>query len=314
MTNKAKLVEQIESRFPSMLEATNFIDKLSVLDLSKISIHELTDLIDSIFHTIPITFGEIEKGTILYRARINRDKKHFDKVSKIGLPPVDPDGDFGRANLPGERVFYSSDTPKLACTEVLKDKKFSLNPSMEMAIVTVSYWEVTQNLNVATLFYSPVVAQFRADIAKFKEENQEALRTDKIIKESVVNVQELILEYFCDEFAKSVINSPHDYKISAFYSKRVQQANSLIASKYSEHRFDGLLYPSVARKFEGNNIALFDDNLTRKITLKTAFEMVCSNFDFNKPDFKSYYLHKVKEIKEGGEIIWNEKAVRAEDL
>lgn len=300
-----RLLKEYESRFPPLETAMKFIDDLSNLDLTKIDLANLDKLIDSVFHIIPITSGFVEQGTILFRARVNKKDQSFDNVSELGMPPLEFIKKYGRANAPRERIFYSATSSKLACGEVLQNLKYSFNPKREIGIVTVSLWEVKKRLHLSTLYYSEKVAKFREDITKFKNGNKSSIRTDKLIKESVIDTQDLILEFFSEEFAKDSIKAPDDYKISTSYAKRVKQMNDFIALQHSDNKFDGLVYPSVAMKYNGDNIALFDSELDEKINFKTAFKMICVGFDFTKADFNSYYLHEIKEVKGDGGIIWD---------
>lgn len=303
--NQEKMAREFESRFPPIETAIKFIDDLSNLDLAKIDLSDLTELIDSIFYIIPMTSGFVEKGTILYRARVNKKNQQFGNISELGMPPEKFISKYGRANAPRERIFYSANTSKLACGEVLQNLKYSFNPKNEIGVVTVSLWEVKKRLHFSTLYYSPKVTKFREDIAKFKKGNQDFTKQKGIIKESVIKTQDLILEFFCEEFAKDTIKTPDDYKISTFYTKRVKQANEYVAPQFADNKFDGIVYPSVAMKYKGDNIVLFDSNLDEKIKFKTAFEMICVDFDFQKADFKSYFFHEIKEVKENGDIVWD---------
>lgn len=297
-----------------METALKFSDKLNSLDLKQISLEKLTELIDGVFHMIPMTRGFIDKGAVLYRARVNKKGKgSFKKFSDFGMAPSKCIEDFGRANEPEERIFYSANNLQLACGEVLQDLKYKFNPNNEFGYTTVSLWEVQRKLHFATLYYSPKVTKFREDIAKFKRKNQDYTKAEKIIKDSIIDVSDIILEFFCEEFAKDNIKSKEDYKISTFYAKRVKETNGFIAPQHDENKFDGIIYPSVAMRYKGDNVALFDTDLDTKIKFKTAFEVVCVDFDFEKADFKSYFKHELKEINKKGELEWNKEVYRPKE-
>ena len=68
---------EFESRFPSKETAIEFIAKLRGLALKDISLKELDELIDGVFHMIPFSLGVIPKDTLLYRARVNKKDKEF---------------------------------------------------------------------------------------------------------------------------------------------------------------------------------------------------------------------------------------------
>lgn len=83
--------------------------------------------------------------------------------------------------------------------------------------------------------------------------------------------------------------------------------NDLIAPKYQSEKFDGMLYPSVAMKYKGDNIALFDDDLASKIQFETAFQVVSTNFDFENGNFRTSIMHEIESVDEKGNIKWSKE-------
>jgi hypothetical protein len=298
-------ITKFENQFPSLEEAINFIPKLRAVDLSNISLDDLGEMIEDVFKTIPFATGTIPKGQTIFRARVNEDDHSFENISQLGLKPKHKVDDFGRANRPYEAVFYCADNFELACGEVLQNIKYSFNPKGEIGITTVSEWETLRDLHVSPIYYSEAVMEKRKDIAEFKENNSEFLRAKGTVKSKTLDVSDLILEFFCDEFSKSKITTPNDYKFSVWYFMRLNKMNNQIASKYATKKFDGVVYPSVAMKFKGNNIALFDKNLFSKITFKTASEILCTDFDFENASFKSFKIRKLDSIGKNGQLNWH---------
>lgn len=300
-----KQIEDFESRFLPFNNVFKFIADLKSIDLTKIELSDLDNLIDEQFHLIPFTLGNINKGKELIRARVNENNKQFTNIRELGMPPIEKITKYGRANSPKERIFYSSQNRKLACGEVLQDLKYLSNPVTETRIVTISVWEIISNLNLATIYYSPEVIKYRKDVENFKKGNQDLMNKTSKLNENTIKTNDLITEFFCDEFAKDNIKHTDEYKFSVLYTNRLREGNQFIAPEFAKHKFDGILYPSVAMKYKGDNIALFDFELDTKIKFKTAYEVVCLDFDFDKPDFDIYLLHELIEIKQDGTLIWN---------
>lgn len=294
-----------ESRFPEKEKAISFINQLQLLDLSQYEIDDINNMIDDVFHMIPFGIAHIPKGTKLFRARKNNENQIFYNVSELGINKPENIIEYGRANKPQEPVFYCSTNVKLACAEVLQNLKKSFNPKKEIGLTTVSVWEVTKDLNLAPIYYSNPVVSVREDAKKYKEGNKNNIREKNIFNSDTLDVNDLILEFFCDEFSKPNINTHHDYKLSASYANRLRNANNLIAPQHSDKKFDGLVYPSVAMKYTGDNIALFENALINKIKFETAIQTICLDFDFDKPDFESYFTYEIESCDENGNLIWS---------
>jgi len=157
----------------------------------------------------------------------------------------------------------------------------------------------------APLYYSENVIKVRKDIEAYKTGNKKQQREWNKVSHATLDVSDLILEFFCDEFSKSNIESENDYKFSVSYTRRLQQANKAIAPQFESEKFNGIVYPSVALKFAGDNVALFDENLYNKIKFKTAYEVVSTHFDFNVGTLNSFFLHEIESLDADGNLVWN---------
>ncbi|MCJ7554679.1 MAG: hypothetical protein MUO34_12445 [Ignavibacteriaceae bacterium] len=122
-------INKFESKFPSLEKAKGFINELRNVDLVNTSLEEIDNLINSVFKYIPFPTGSINKGEILFRARVNKNEIGFENISQLGLKRRDRDldSDYGRANRPTESIFYCSNNFGLACAEVLHNLKDSFN-------------------------------------------------------------------------------------------------------------------------------------------------------------------------------------------
>lgn len=303
-------LSDFESRFPSIEKTLSHINHLKSLNLNQFSIEELNEKIDDVFHMIPIGTSFIEKGTKIFRARKNKENEIFNNINQLGINNPKNVKEFGRANQPNEAILYCSSTVKLACGEVLQNIKPSIFNRKPVGQATVSVWEVTKRLHLAPIFYSKVVTDLRKDLEEYKEGNKKFLREKNILSYSTVEVSDLIMEFFCDEFSKAKIDYQDDYKYSVSYTNRIKQANSFIAPQHYDKKFDGIVYPSVAMKYDGENFALFDENLKDKIKFETAFQTICLDFEPNTADFKSYFTYEVESFNEQGVIIWSKEPWR----
>lgn len=301
-------INKFESKFPSLEKAEIFINELRNVDLENTSLEEIDNLINSVFKYIPFPTGSINRGEFLYRARVNENENEFENVSQLGLKirSNDLDSNYGRANRPNESIFYCSDNFGLACAEVLHNVTDSFNRKIKIAVTTVSVWETLKTINITPLFYSKPVLELRKEVANIKDKLSKHYRSNKLFKEETLDVSDLIFEFFCDEFLKNEIRAPYDYKFSVWYMWKLKRMNDLISSNFKENKFDGIVYPGVAMKYRGDNIALIADDLDKKIKFKTAFELICTSFDFDNAIFKYAKIRELESIGANGFLKWRD--------
>lgn len=307
---KDPIITDYESRHPSKKDAEKFIAKLKNIDLQKIELFDLDEIIDSVFHFIPFGSAYIQAGKKIYRARKSDNGEIFNNISELGMRKASEIKDYGRANQPLEAVFYGATNMHLACGEVLQNLKHNINPQWEPGFTTVSVWNVVKKLHISPVYYSEAVSKVREDVAKYKIGSKTFARENSSISHETLDVSDMIMEFFCDEFSKQIINTNHDYKYSVSYTRRLKHINNMIAPQYQSERFDGILYPSVAMKYKGDNIALFDDDLDSKIEFETAFQVVSTNFDFENGNFRTSIMHEVESVDEKGNLKWNKEVWR----
>jgi hypothetical protein len=137
-------------------------------------------------------------------------------------------------------------------------------------------WKIkaNQTLRLIPLIENQLVKNSRLDVKTFSE-NKEKYQSQRITSQKLKDAMKLISTFFSDQFAKSKINSSHDYKISAFFANYVKNLN-----KSSTIKFDGILYPSVAYKFRDDNVAIFPESLHKIEPLK-CLSITAYNFNFD---------------------------------
>ena len=297
--------KQFVDRFTKPTDAVKYISELESLDLSKITEVQLGVLLDKYFPIFPYTSGHIQKGEEVFRARININNKPFTNVKEIYVRDKEFITSYGRAHRPKEQIFYCSSNYLLAAFEVIHDLKNSLYPNRVVAYLTVGIWKAERNLHISNIIHSKKLHALRKDMFQAYHSNQDLLNTGRL-KGETIDASNLLLQFFSDQFTKSIIKSDNDYKISAFYASRLMQANELIARPYHLERFDGINYPSVAMKYQGDNQAIFTNDFENKFKLVNAIQVVCENVNFDTGDFLPVVLQEAESIKEGI-ITWKTK-------
>jgi hypothetical protein len=290
--------KEFENRFTKTSDSIKYISELESLDLTSISDEQLEEKIDTYFHLFPYTSSIIPVGSELFRARLNIGELPFYEVKDIYAPAIDLISNYGRANRPNERVFYSASNFKLASFEVVQNYKNIYSHKGQVAFLTIGIWKVKEELHLANIIHSPILHDLRNDILDAFNKNKKLL-SNGTLKDDNVNAANMILQFFSDQYTKEKIKSGHDYKISAFYAHRLNIGNEFIANEYQSDKFDGINYPSVALKFKGDNQALFIKSADEKLEIINAFQVLCTNFDFDNGEFLSGVVYEAESITDG---------------
>lgn len=306
-------------KYPDKNELLDFIKKLKSLNLEEYDIEDLEKIVYKGFGVIPFLQQPVPTNTKIFRSRINHKQiKFFDNfvfgnqveynnVSEFGIKKAVDISEFGRANEPRESVFYGSTQLMLACAEVLQNVRKSLVTVTNPLLVTVGEWKVKKQLQLAPIYFSEKVCEVRNDLANHKNSYKKKIR-EKFIIHDILDINDLIMEFFCDEFCKD-IKSHHDYKLSALYSKILKKWSMSPSAQHQNSIYNGIIYPSVAMSYVGDNISLFGENLDSIIELETAYKVLCFNFDYQLryPRFTIMVIGQMENIDEYGNITWKEK-------
>lgn len=206
----------------------------------------------------------------LCRAREN-DVKHavgdlnypFTNVSEISYVPLDKQSlikEMGRANLSGQSRFYCSNYSPVACVECLT-KGFTQGLS-ERKTVTKGVWAVKEPLLLADVIFS------KSKLLEYRHIDEE--RYNKLIKftddwyehtmKIITNYTNYplsedysfeLLNFFGDEFGKTIIKNTSDYILSNYYCDLIFNHSNI-----NGKLFDGIIYPSVKYSYQEYNIVL----------------------------------------------------------
>jgi len=294
MTN---LEKYLENRHPELNTLETRIAKLKSLDLNTISVSELKNKINDFFPIINFEEVKWDSRYHLFRVRKNLDNqfdKPFESLKKIGLRPA-KGTPFGRANNENQAVFYGSGEGDLALFESCQN--LQENQRFEPQNFTMGIWKVKDNekLRLVPIVDSSLAQENRPDIQKASQLGVK-LMTEQLSSEKVKKRSKLISNFFAEQFAKSEIKSPNDYKISSFFSDYIKHINDM-----SRITFDGVLYPSVAHKYRAENVALFPESLD-KLEFVKCLSVTCYNFRFDEGKL-------IKGIIREGKLLGTDKLV-----
>ena len=283
-------------------EVRQLTNHLKNLDLRTISDSDLHDLIWKKHGGLPFDDTIIPVGSKLYRARIVEGTM-FDKLSDLEMPPAERITRYGRANLPHHQIFYSASNFELAIMEVIQNLSYLENNFQKTIWVVVSEWETIAQLHMAQISNNSHLHSIRSDIKKHHDKVQIMMKKGGA-PDWFIEATQLLTAFLADEFMKSPIKYPEEYKITAVFSKMIQFMNSTIREELRYEEFDGINYPSPASRFIGDNQAIFPDSFKRKIKFLNAVQVICYNLNKSQCTFTSGVLHDVKSVIDG-RITWN---------
>jgi len=206
-------------------------------------------------------------GKFVFRSRINENDDSFKSRDKISYPPK-PSSDFGRANLPGQTMFYGSFVPSLTGKDEinhayiinayeicswLRDKK-----SKGEKKITIGKWLVNCDIALVTIpFHEDFVKQTALAKNLNSEFNENLAETPEFEKTTRV-----WNNFISQEFAKPVENiNSSDYIISATYTDFLLKTG-----------FDGVIYPTVQLDGRGFNFAVKTEVVDKCLDIEIVSE------------------------------------------
>ena len=282
--------------FPDVNIIRNGIKELKSLDLSSISFDDLDKKVMAHFEAIPCSYGSIDVGSKLFRARLNKKKtQRYEYYSDLLAPPSSLIFEFGRANRPHESVFYTATNLQLAAYEVLNKNIRNSNRQYLDEVLTIGIWEVKERLRVANIIHHPFLITSRPSSSLGNQYIDTVLEAN-MLPEDIESDKE-ICKFFSEEFIKEDIKNSESYKYSALYSYYIEH-------KHREF-YDGINYPSVACKYSGDNQAIFLRSAKDKLIFFGCVEILCRVYKSHVDKFHFVVLSENKEVF-NGKIVWDD--------
>lgn len=212
---------------------------------------------------IPIIIYKFPSNSIIYRARINFDKKKFSKISEITYPKPQFVKNYARVNKPKQSIFYCSENRPTSYLELATYLAQETKIGDKISI-TISGWMLVENLKLI-LIYDPESRRY----SKFHKLHGKAF--DAFIEKTPKKYREGTYRFFNfigSKFSEYAKNRDDIYKITSTYSDII----------LSRSNADGIIYPSISLGGDAFNIALLpevmDDNKVRLMfTSKDVFDI-----------------------------------------
>jgi hypothetical protein len=206
---------------------------------------------------IPFNLLTLKKGKYLFRARRNNKNETFTSKTQISYrKDTDRIKEFGRANEPGQSIFYSSHRTETSLFET--SSLFNIgNLVTSTEIITLGKWYVSKDIDLLG-----IISDKRA---MTQEPSLNNLFTKSLNHPLSDEFAQKILEFFSQEFSKNVMKNSNQYKISCAYFNH-------IIKLFNYKRLMGVVYPSVENEYRDLNVALLPKAVDSSLILETVAE------------------------------------------
>ncbi len=249
----------------------------------------IKNILNMVEFTIP--FFIYPKGQRFVRTRVHTNNEdYFTKVDQLTYrKDIQNITRFGRANEPGQSLFYCSNDDTLSFVETshiarnLEEKEFEFS--------TNSLWIAQENLSLVSLLTNDDIKGKHSEIDSLSKSFESLINSQG--DESAEVVREL-LNFMSVEFSRVAENDSNHYKITAAFSNYI----------FNEfENVDGILYPSTLYPTKGFNFVFKQSTVEKKLKFYVASrrKMVLNGE-------KSYYETEMKDSQvntnQSNTIIW----------
>lgn len=285
-------------RVTEILDSINTNDEEGINNLYTL-FHSIRD------HEIPIIRFTIYEGSGLIRQRVNNNGELFKNISELSYPPASLTS-MGRANLPGNPLFYACSFPKeindnapypriIALEETSSFMKDKSTSGIERA--TVSRWDVYEKLELIALPFLGVYNRACPDLLEIKERWQ-----DEISKGTIPGDALELVSFMANEISKEFNDKSQYFKIANF-------VHYLLRMNAKTKDADGIIYPSVPAQGAGFNVAVKTEVADRKIRFSNA--SVC--YMIKKLDKMTIFTKSDTVIDEYGNMKYVDKVLSPQE-
>jgi hypothetical protein len=266
------------------------------LDLLKTAKNEVSiesyiyikNILNSIEFPIPITI--YPKGTKFVRNRVHQENIFFKNVDQLSYrKDIQNIKTFGRANEPGQSVFYCSDNDILSFVETshvareLKDKDFEY--------LTTGIWIATENIVMVSLLTNDDIRGQHSEIDESSKSFENLIATQN--DESGFAVKGLF-EFLSKEFSQAAGGDSNHYKITAAFTNYIFDSVKVA---------DGILYPSTIYPTKGFNFAFKPEVVDTKMQFYAAQRIKMQNMG-NKKYFETEKIESIIHKTKSDSIQW----------
>lgn len=278
------------------------VERLCSLAFPRIPISTFT------FENKPFESGQSRFGgnNFIFRARLinHPSNKPFDRISDISYiqeKDLHLIKDFGRANKPGQSMFYGTFDYQIGCVEVMPSADEIYK--RRALFFVVGMWRIIDSLRLAQIPHSETVFSNFYDAVSFDSETiqiEDVRKKNREIKNQINNFYDFEnLKFFADQFAR--FDEGNSYKLSNYYSSRV--LNHYTQFPVQEH-IEGIVYPSIVNSYQHENIVLSPNIVNKKLKFHSAMLVMFTPANANGKGAKFTPIKQNIFPDDKGNLIW----------
>lgn len=238
-------------------------------------------------------FEEITRITI--NKNILGSNKRIRDINYLKYPPKEKVKDYGRCNLPGQSILYSSFMHNTAMDE-LRPKTGDL--------YTISTWRNIKKLPIAfsPIFRNQPIKENTINPRTFEINNEYEYITSNYPPRLKIATDELT-QFIADAFSKYIYPSNKlDYIFSAYFSNK-------IFTEINNGNIDAIYYPSVKQRLSFENLAIKPSTFDKLYQLVKVKELIVDREPSSS--YNGYMSIGVSECHEfdyeNHKILWDDK-------
>lgn len=209
-------------------------------------------------YSIPLPTLWVGDGSIefLARSRMHLDNEEFfDAIQDISYrKDVQNIRTFGRANEPGQPVFYCSNSYHVARIETSEITRQNIDKDCEFT--TTGAWKIQNDLCLVSILTNQEIRGQNVPFDSTSDVFEHMIEQDE-----VVEAVHKFLDYISKEFTRKSEGYPTDYMLSsAFFNYVINNLSDV----------DGIMFPSTLYRVEGVNLALKPSSVDEKLKFHSA--------------------------------------------
>lgn len=261
---------------------------------------------------MPITIAKINSGHYIDRIRPHSKDFRATKIQELSyikdkniLNSKIINHEFGRANVPGDAMFYGSlMTPEIQqnrATAFMETSNMFDDLEIEEEYFTVSRWDIIETFEVYEVVFQDEIEQITKSVVNNRKVQENFIKN--ITNGNSLEIEEAHekLSFFSKEFGKHVKKEDNKlYRISAFFTK------IFLAHPQSKNKVWGIVYPSVKSRHLGQNLAILPLSADRFLKFHRADVMKATRQKDGKIVI-SKSIASTESIDQNGNLIWEEK-------
>ncbi|MCK8143434.1 hypothetical protein MW871_16200 [Flavobacterium sp. I-SCBP12n] len=225
---------------------------------------------------MPITIAKMNSGHYVDRIRPHSEDFRAKKIQELSyikeksiLDVKRINNEYGRANIPGESMFYGSlmtaEIQQNRATAFMETSEMFYKPEITEEYFTLSRWDIIEDFQVYEVVFQEDLKQLTESVLSNKETQMEFMKEITLSNEELLNDAKEKLSFFSNEFAKEVKKEDNElYRISAIFT------NIFLSHPKSKNIVWGIVYPSVKSNYLGLNVAILPEGTDKFLKFRRA--------------------------------------------